>query len=108
MAVHDSIMPKMGTMEALGTKLDAELMDPALDSLTHAEIAAAMKELHLSDSLMWNWMYQYAKPEHGSDDSIRAYFNEQKAKISKVRDRMLKSIDHATALVQKLGQGPAQ
>ena len=69
------------------------------------EIDKTLDELEAGDSLMWDWMHNYNKPEEAPMDSIYAYLQKEKQRVMKVRDVMLASIEHAESLTQKLGHG---
>jgi len=104
-AVHDEVMPKMGDIARLSEVLDSEAMNPNLDSLTHASILQVRAELNAGDSLMWDWMHNYNKPEGAPLDTLKAYLLSEKERVTKVRTTMLEAIRHAESLAQKLGHG---
>lgn len=103
--IHDEVMPKMSDIAKLMEILEKESLNPNLDSLLRQDIANTMTTLAAGDSLMWEWMHNYAKPEEAPLDSIKSYLLTEKARISTVKDIMLDGIKNAESLVQKLGHG---
>lgn len=103
--IHDEVMPKMSDIAKLMEILEKESLNPNLDSLLRQDIANTMTTLAAGDSLMWEWMHHYAKPEEAPLDSIKSYLLTEKARISTVKDIMLDGIKNAESLVQKLGHG---
>ncbi|HLF64508.1 MAG TPA: hypothetical protein VI603_12180 [Saprospiraceae bacterium] len=103
MQIHDEVMPKMSEIARLIPALETEAKNSNLDSILHQQIAKSIAELNAGDSLMWEWMHNYKMPENVSPDSIHAYLQSEKARISKVRDAMLTGIKNAESLLQKLG-----
>ena len=103
--IHDDVMPKMSDIARLMEIMATESENTALDSLTHEEIDKAVSLLEAGDSLMWEWMHNYRLPENVTADSIHAYLQNEKLRMTKVRDTMVKGIANAEQLVQKLGYG---
>lgn len=104
-AVHDEVMPKMGRISELKTKLESEAKNPSLDSAMQIEVQLSIEALILGDSLMWDWMHNYEKPVNAPDDSVKTYLENEKIRIRKVSDSMLSAIKNAEDLLQKLGHG---
>jgi len=104
-AIHDEVMPKMSDIARLTEVLDSEAANPNLDSLVHANILLVRAELNAGDSLMWDWMHNYSKPEDAPIDSVEAYLLSEKERVTKVRQVMLDAISHAESIAQKLGHG---
>jgi hypothetical protein len=101
-AIHDEVMPKMSDIARLLSILEIDEENSSIDSLTHKDISESIAELNMGDSLMWEWMHNYRKPEDAPLDSIEAYLQSEITRVTKVRDVMLEGIKNAEALVQKL------
>jgi len=102
MAIHDEVMPKMSQLESLTTSLQTELNKPELDSMLRMEIQNSITLLEAGDSLMWNWMHNYKKPEGVPLYSLSTYFQSEKAKVTTMRNAMLEGLQRAESLVKKL------
>lgn len=102
MFIHDEVMPKMSQLESLRTSLEAELNTPELDSTLRLEIQSSIAKLQAGDSLMWDWMHNYKKPEDAPLDSLSAYLQSEKVKVTAMRDAMLEGIQNAESLIKKL------
>ena len=103
--IHDEVMPKMSDIARLMDILDKESANSNLDSLTKSEISKAIAMLQSGDSLMWEWMHNYSVPEDVSPDSVHAYLQSEKIRMTTIRDVMEDGIKYAEALAQKLGYG---
>lgn len=113
-AVHDEVMPKIGTL----LKLNKQLRQRS-DSLTslaatdasakvrieeeQAQIRQLTRQLNESDSLMMGWMEGYhsdtlqkLKPEQALD-----YLKQQQTKINNVKQKFNNSIEQAQAYLKK-------
>ena len=112
MAIHDSIMPAMGTVMNLKSRLSAELK--SADSLLAIKATDAVKkrkaealtlheELEEADKDMMDWMHHYHVDSLAQMDekNASAYIAEQKKKIEIVRDKMKKSIADAQQFFEK-------
>jgi hypothetical protein len=112
MAIHDSIMPAMGTIMNLKKKVSANLF--ITDSLIAVQSTEALKKqrtdaqdlqtrLDEADRAMMGWMHQYKGDTLKKLDSAQAeaYIADQKQKIVTVRELMENIIAEATLYVQK-------
>lgn len=105
MAIHDEVMPRMGTINTLQKSLRSRIS--SLDSLqqegvvSNTQAGQRLKALELklelttADSLMMDWMYTYrgdsAKALPGP--AAMEYFRLEKDKIQLVKERTDKSIE---------------
>jgi hypothetical protein len=112
MAIHDSIMPAMGTIMNLKKSVSADLL--MTDSLIAIKPTDAVKNqktiaqdiqarLDEADRAMMDWMHQYKGDTLKKLDSAQAeaYIAEQKQKIVIVKELMLKSIEDAKLYISK-------
>jgi hypothetical protein len=112
MAIHDSIMPAMGTIMNLKQSVSADIL--ITDSLIAVRSTDALKKqkalaldiqirLDEADRAMMDWMHQYKGDTLKKLDSAQAtaYISDQKQKIVAVRDLMQKSIADAKLYVSK-------
>lgn len=101
MAVHDEVMPKMDTVMTLKSSLDSVLkVSSAADSV---KIIALNAALDSADVKMSVWMEEY-RPESvkGKDDStVVKYLENEKVRITLVKEITDKSIENATAFLRK-------
>lgn len=107
MAVHDEVMPKMGTISALNDSLKQLYTVHKLDSLDVdsallAEIDGHITALSRADEAMMQWMRNYERPgEDMPADEKRTYLEAEQEKINEVRDEMLNAIAEAEAFLAK-------
>lgn len=112
MAIHDSIMPQMGTIMNLKQKITTDLK--TTDSLLAVKSSDVLKKrketafaLHIqldkADKEMMNWMHQYKADtlDKLGKEELTTYIADQKVKIETVRDQMNKIISEATAFFDK-------
>jgi hypothetical protein len=101
--VHDEVMPKMSDIARLSEILEQEALNTNLDSVSSAAVRDALAQLTSADSLMWEWMHNYNKPEDAPAETIKAYLLKEQQRVQVMRDAMLRSISNAESLAQKLG-----
>ncbi len=101
MAVHDEVMPKMDTVMTLKSSLDSALKVSSPDD--SVKIVALSAALDSADVKMSVWMEEY-RPESvkGKDDStVVKYLENEKLRITLVKEITEKSIENATAFLRK-------
>lgn len=101
MAVHDEVMPKMDTVMTLKSSLDSALK--VSSSNDSAKIMALSAALDSADVKMSVWMEEY-RPElvKGKNDStVVKYLENEKIRISLVKEITNKSIEEATAFLKR-------
>ncbi len=108
MAIHDSIMPRMGELMELSEAVRARI--DRLDSLKRdnhtSEIAAArglVKELDLAGESMMSWMHQYKADTLDKIGATEAkeYLSKQKKSILDVKNSMETSISNARDFLKR-------
>lgn len=105
MAIHDEVMPKMGTI----SKLVAELK-PKVDSTEMGmEYERAMKDLQASHQSMMDWMRGFGD-RFDSDEILKGkalteqkqkWLDEEEEKVKALREEINSSIERAEAVLKK-------
>ncbi|MFY0650500.1 MAG: hypothetical protein JXQ96_00635 [Cyclobacteriaceae bacterium] len=97
MDVHDEVMPQMSSLRKLAKSLESKLDSIAVDSLLtekgqKEELNKAIEDLKKANESMMEWMRQFEQIEEGTPHGeVMKYLKDQKKKIEKVRDDMLKA-----------------
>lgn len=99
MEIHDEVMPKMNDIY----KLKEELKKIASASNTPEDkkkaIESAILNLDSASEGMMVWMRNFNPlPDSLGEDNAREYLKDQKKKVNKVKEDMLKAIDKAKTL----------
>jgi hypothetical protein len=99
MAIHDEVMPEMGTIHKLEKKLKAKIENTSnQDSIVI--LKATLKSLSASGEGMMDWMHNLDVPNKKVPDTDAIdYMNAEKEKISKVSVQMKESIAASKALL---------
>ncbi len=103
MAVHDEVMPKMGTIGKLVSQLEAKP-----DSLKSTPpYQTAIKDLKDAHDYMMTWMVDFNK-RFDHDEAMKGkelseqkkiWLNEEEEKVKVMRDKVINSIKNAKALL---------
>ncbi|WP_416867126.1 MAG: hypothetical protein ACMVP2_06550 [Imperialibacter sp.] len=104
MAAHDEVMPKMGELRKTAKDLQAKA--DSLSTLTDQDFAAEISTLRQTaeriedaNERMMEWMRQFEMPDNEAPIAeVLVYLKDQKEKIDKVKDEMLKSLEEGKAL----------
>lgn len=104
MAAHDEVMPKMGDLRKTAKALQARA--DSLSTLTDqdytprvAELRQAAQKIEQANEGMMGWMRQFEVPDNEAPVAeVITYLKDQKAKVNKVRDEMLRSLEEGQAL----------
>lgn len=80
MAIHDSVMPRMGELMSLRKQLQETQTPQNKDT-----VAALMTKMELANKGMMDWMYQFKKPEDLESETALQYLNQEKLKIQQVK-----------------------
>jgi hypothetical protein len=104
LTIHDEVMPKMDDIMRLQKRLNDKmghldsLQQEGVSSTTMAQVRVKATELKqqlsTADSLMMEWMYLYrgdSAKALPAGEALR-YFNQQKEKLSQVKEQTNKSI----------------
>ena len=104
MAAHDEVMPKMGDLrrlsKELGEKADslAALSDSTYNDRIQ-QLRTTAEKIEAANESMMEWMRQFEMPDNEAPVAeVLVYLREQKEKIDKVREDMLKSLEEGEAL----------
>ena len=105
MAIHDEVMPSMGTIGSLVSELK-----PLVDSTENGlEYEAAMKELQASHKAMMDWMKGFGA-RFDSDEILNGkalsaekmkWLDEEETKVKALKEQIIKSIEEAETLLGK-------
>jgi hypothetical protein len=104
MAAHDEVMPKMGELRKTAKDLQAKA--DSLSTLTDQDFATEISTLrHTAERIedanegMMEWMRQFEMPDNEAPIAeVLVYLKDQKEKIDRVKDEMLKSLEEGKAL----------
>jgi Sec-independent protein translocase protein TatA len=105
MAVHDEVMPKMGTLG----KLVGELKEKVDTTEVGQEYEKAMKDLQKANRAMMNWMKNFGD-RFDSDEILygkelseqkQQWLNEEEEKVNALKEQINGSIERAEALLSK-------
>jgi len=99
MAIHDTVMPKMGAVNRQKRELQS-LISTTEDSLLIAKINYSIGELEESEDLMQTWMHQWSEKSQGLDkksEKYQQFLKGQKKSIINVSDRIYHAMQHAEA-----------
>lgn len=97
MDIHDNVMPRMSEISKLSMELRTRkksLQDSALISNYDQRIEA----LNEAENAMFDWMNDFKLPEE--KEKRKAYLEDEKVKIQRVRNLMINSIDNAQKILQ--------
>ncbi|WP_017732288.1 hypothetical protein [Nafulsella turpanensis] len=104
MAVHDAIMPKIGTLMSLKRQLKEKAATLDNTSSAHKEqldsIRLSIEQLEAADEAMMQWMRTYKDPADSvSDEEAIGYLEIKEQEILEVKEEMLESERAAQALL---------
>ncbi|WP_396591433.1 hypothetical protein [Allomuricauda sp. R78024] len=103
MAVHDEVMPKMGTLG----KLVGELKSKVDTTETGRQYEAAMKDLQVANTAMMDWMMAFGN-RFDSDEILdgkelseekQRWLDEEETKVNALKEQINSSIKKAEALL---------
>ena len=99
LAIHDEVMPKMGTLKRVKNSLllQADSLG-ATDSLS-TTLRETADAIAVANENMMAWMRQYEPAFEGTDEEVLRYLQEQKSSIEKVQKDMLESLAKGEALL---------
>jgi hypothetical protein len=100
MKVHDEVMPKMNDIYKLKEELKKDIADaPGMVENKRKEIESAILQLDAASEAMMDWMRNFNPlPDSLGEERAREYLEEQKIKVDKVKEEMLRAIDGAKGL----------
>lgn len=102
MKVHDEVMPKMNDIYTLKEDLKKDIAaTPAMVEDKRKKIEGAIVQLDAASESMMVWMRNFNPlPDSLGEERARKYLEDQKVKVEKVKEDMLRAIDEAKALNQ--------
>ena len=96
MVVHDDVMPKTATIHRLKKKLKNNQTDENTSTFQ-----AAIEQLDIADEGMMQWMEDFEKPKNKPFEEAKAYYEDEKVRIIKVKKNILSAISVAEELIPK-------
>lgn len=98
MEIHDSVMPRMGEIHTLKSKLK-ETLQPNVDS---TQTFNMLKQLSDADDAMMSWMSEYKEPDEQSPiDEMRNFYALEKKKIIEVKKIMEDAIHNCESFIKQ-------
>lgn len=110
MAIHDEVMPWMGTISDQSDSLKAhynhlKMHEAETDSLLLEQILETLEQLKTADEAMMAWMRQYERPaEDMKHEDKMTYLEGEKEKMTEVKRIMEEAIDRADRFLDSLRQ----
>lgn len=98
MDIHDEVMPKFGELRKLERSL-RQKAEGTMDSVLAEKMIMAADEVKLANDNMMEWMRNYDPNFEGTEGEVRDYLEDQKEKITTVRDNMLESLKSGNDLL---------
>jgi hypothetical protein len=100
MDVHDEVMPKMDDIYKLKEKLKKQLAEaPTMVEEKKKDLEKTILQLDSASEGMMVWMRNFNPiPDSLGEEKARKYLEEQKIKVTKVKEDMLKAIEEAKAV----------
>ena len=99
MNIHDDVMPKMANINKIKISLGAQLKNSKnLDDKTTKAINDLIAKMDEASKSMFGWMNQFKSPEGRlSHEEGMKYLEEEKVKITKVKELILNAIAEGEA-----------
>ena len=100
MKVHDEVMPKMNDIYKLKEELKKEIANaPGMVEEKKRAIESMIAQLDSASESMMVWMRNFNPlPDSLGEEKAREYLEDQKGKVKKVKEDILKAIEEAKAL----------
>jgi len=104
-AVHDEVMPKMGTLKNLEKEVQAKIealeMSENPDSTEIENLKALAFDLNAAYEGMFVWMRQYSiEDEEKSPEEIKVYLEEQMTKVNEVNAEIKAALEKAEQVLK--------
>jgi hypothetical protein len=105
MAIHDEVMPKMGTIGKLVSQLDEKITNDA----SSEDYVAAREDLKAAHKAMMDWMKGFGDRFDGDEilngkaltEEKQKWLDEEEDKVKALRDQINSSIKKAEALLKE-------
>ena len=93
MSIHDEVMPKMGELRRVRKSLliQADSL-VGIDSIASSKLTYLRDEIDNANEGMMQWMRNFEPEFEGTNEEIKAYLEEQKIAVTKVKDDMNASL----------------
>jgi len=101
MAIHDEVMPYMGTIRNLQKDIQAKIANIKFDTTGVGQEQSMFQigELDRANEAMMDWMRNFAQPsDERSHEDIMNYYIQEFDKIGAVKQQMLDAINMSTPL----------
>lgn len=96
MAVHDEVMPRMNDLYKAKTSLQKQLGDSSLSEERKQAISASIVLIDSASDGMMVWMRKFdPESRKGDKEQTRIYLEEELIKVGKVRDDILRALEHS-------------
>lgn len=100
MAIHDEVMPKMDDLRRYKKDFQAEIANST--TITEARKTQLESSIVMLDSAsdgMWKWMRDFNPiADSEGEEKARKYLLDQKEKVTRVKEDMMKALDEAKKL----------
>jgi hypothetical protein len=104
MAIHDEVMPKMGTISQLVSELDEKITNDTSSN----DYITAKEELKAAHKSMMDWMKSFGDRFDGDEilngkaltEEKQKWLDEEEAKVKALKDQINSSIKQAQDLLQ--------
>ncbi len=103
MEIHDDVMPKQSALSSAQRTMNKWIASKDQGFTPELDFMDNLKSLAVAEEEMWEWMNQYKKPKGEDVEANLNYLEDQKIKISKVRDQMLTSLENYEKIKEKYG-----
>ena len=107
MAIHDEVMPKISDINAT-VKSFKNIRENDTENFTtyREQILINLQNLESAEEGMFNWMNELKGlsdlSQSMSKEEVLAYLDDEKVKVSKVKDAILSSLADSKALLDKI------
>lgn len=103
--IHDEVMPKMSDLNNTRGKLIKYLDADGVNPEYAAMIPGTVQQLEAADSLMWDWMHNYGRPDYDENlDSARIYLDNELETVKHMKVVFLESMEQGHQLLNKLDE----
>lgn len=101
MKIHDDVMPEMSTIHRLRKNLK-KIDTTLVKTPNYPTILNHLSALEKADEGMMSWMAEFSNPTSDAEEATALnYLENEKIKITAVREQMLKSIADAEEVLEK-------
>jgi hypothetical protein len=100
MAIHDEVMPKMNDIRRYKRDFQAEIANnPNITEARKTQLESSIVMLDSASDGMMKWMRAFDPiADSEGEQKAREYLEDQKQKVTKVKEDMLKALDEAKKL----------